>query len=89
MSVRKLIVLTLLMTLIILTACRQSETTPTPAQPQALSYDLGEITILQNHFPADSPFREMPVRLEGVIGVPGGDAMRHQTSANRGASPGR
>lgn len=35
-------------------------------------YDLGETTLLQAHFPEDSHFRNMPVRLLGVIGVPGG-----------------
>jgi hypothetical protein len=62
-----------LVALIMLTACAQSEITPTARPPQILSYDLGEATIVQEHFPPDSPFREMPVRLEGVIGVPGDD----------------
>ena len=38
------------------------------------SYNLGDTTILQDHFPEDSQFRNMPVRLEGVIGVPESDA---------------
>ncbi len=37
---------------------------------QVINYNLGETTIVQEQFPEDSPFRNMPVRLEGVIGVP-------------------
>ncbi len=40
---------------------------------QVNSYNLGETIILQDHFPEDSRFRNMPVRLEGVIGVPESD----------------
>lgn len=38
--------------------------------PQIATYNLGETTITQDHFPEDSQFREMPVRLNGVIGAP-------------------
>lgn len=38
--------------------------------PPAFFYDLGEATIIQERFPEDSRFREMPVRLNGVIAVP-------------------
>ena len=38
--------------------------------PQAVEYNLGETTIVQERFPADSRFRNMPVRLNGVIAVP-------------------
>ena len=44
----------------------ESETFPT----QVTRYNLGEATILQDHFPEDSRFRNMPVQLEGVIGIP-------------------
>jgi hypothetical protein len=49
--------------------------TPKPVEPetysaQVSSYSLGNGIILQEQFPEDSRFREMPVRLEGVIGVP-------------------
>jgi dienelactone hydrolase len=56
--------------------------TPAPAAPQAappaqadslppaVEYDLGETTIVQERFPADSRFRNMPVRLNGLIAVP-------------------
>lgn len=37
------------------------------------NYNLGETTITQDHFPEDSRFRNMPVRLEGFIGVPESD----------------
>ena len=36
----------------------------------AVEYDLGETTIIQERFPADSRFRDMPVRLNGVIAAP-------------------
>jgi hypothetical protein len=38
-----------------------------------VNYNLGEATILQDQFPEDNKFRNMPVRLEGVIGVPESD----------------
>jgi dienelactone hydrolase len=47
--------------------------TPTviaPAAPKAVEYNLGEATIIQERFPEDSRFRNMPVRLNGVIAVP-------------------
>ena len=43
---------------------------PPAALPAAVEYDLGEATIVQERFPADSRFRNMPVRLNGVIAVP-------------------
>jgi dienelactone hydrolase len=39
-------------------------------------YNLGETAIVQSVFPESSRFRHMPVRLEGVIAVPEGQA-RH------------
>jgi dienelactone hydrolase len=41
--------------------------------PIAVEYNLGETTITQSMFPEDSRFRNMPVRLNGIIAVPGGD----------------
>lgn len=38
--------------------------------PPASFYDLGPATIIQSHFPADSPFHNMPVQLNGVIAAP-------------------
>jgi len=38
--------------------------------PASVVYNLGETTIIQAGFPEDSRFREMPVRLEGVMAVP-------------------
>ena len=50
---------------------------PTEPAPQAqavgvqvVEYDLGEATIVQPQFPEDSRFRQMPVRLTGVLAVP-------------------
>ena len=39
---------------------------PQTFTPQLTTYNLGESTILQDQFPEDSRFREMPVRLEGA-----------------------
>lgn len=39
----------------------------------AVEYNLGETTIVQSHFPEDSRFHDMPVRLNGVIAAPVGD----------------
>lgn len=41
-----------------------------PALPEATVFDLGETTIIQANFPEDSRFREMPVRLNGLMSVP-------------------
>ncbi len=38
-----------------------------------MEYNLGETTITQSMFPEDSRFRNMPVRLNGLIAVPDGD----------------
>ena len=40
------------------------------ASPVAVEYNLGETTITQARFPEDSRFRNMPVRLNGVIAIP-------------------
>ena len=42
------------------------------AQSSVESYDLGEVTIVQQSAAPDSRFREMPVALRGVLGVPDG-----------------
>ncbi len=54
------------------------EATPAPiatpaSLPPALEYNLGDATLVQERFPEDSRFRNMPVRLNGVIAVPEGD----------------
>ncbi len=38
-----------------------------------MEYSLGDATLVQERFPEDSRFRNMPVRLNGVIAVPEGD----------------
>jgi len=38
--------------------------------PAAVEYNLGETTITQSMFPEDSRFRNMPVRLNGIIAAP-------------------
>ena len=40
--------------------------------PPAVEYNLGEATIIQERFPEDSRFRNMPVRLNGLVAVPPG-----------------
>jgi hypothetical protein len=40
--------------------------------PPASEYDLGEAIIVQERFPEESRFRNMPVRLNGLIAVPSG-----------------
>ena len=42
-----------------------------PSLPAAVEYNLGEATIVQERFPEDDRFRDMPVRLNGVIAAPG------------------
>ncbi len=44
--------------------------TLTSTIPPAVEYTLGDATITQSIFPEDSRFRNMPVRLNGVISVP-------------------
>ena len=41
-----------------------------PPLPAGVFYDLGEAIITQERFPEDSRFRQMPVRLNGVMAVP-------------------
>ena len=41
-----------------------------PSLPAAVEYDLGEATVVQERFPEGDSFRNMPVRLNGVIAVP-------------------
>lgn len=48
-------------------------TEPAGQFPNAVEYSLGEVTITQDRFPADNVFREMPVRLNGLIAVPAGE----------------
>ena len=81
----KKLTLYLLFTLLILlpTACALPMPAPLPTPvvlesdlaemgdlPPAVEYDLGEATVIQERFPTDSRFRNMPVRLNGLIAVP-------------------
>jgi hypothetical protein len=40
--------------------------------PAVVDYNLGEAIILQERFPEESRFRNMPVRLNGIIAAPAG-----------------
>lgn len=51
-------------------AAQPSATSLPDASPAAVEYNLGEATIVQQSFPEDSRFRNMPVRLNGVIAAP-------------------
>ncbi len=60
-----------------------------PASPKAVEYNLGETTITQARFPEDSRFRNMPVRLNGVIAAPSeGDGPFPVVMIIHGAHPG-
>jgi hypothetical protein len=41
--------------------------------PVVVEYNLGETTITQSMFPEDSRFRNMPIRLNGIIAAPEGE----------------
>lgn len=41
--------------------------------PTAISYNLGEATIIQDQFSPDARFHNMPVTLQGVLAVPAGE----------------
>ena len=56
-----------------LTTQPPEEINPTSSLPAAVEYNLGDTTITQSMFPEDSRFRNMPVRLNGIIAVPDGD----------------
>jgi hypothetical protein len=43
---------------------------PAADPPAVVGYDLGEITVLHSRFPEDSRFRNMAVRLNGLIAAP-------------------
>ncbi len=51
-------------------AAAPTEPSQPAAAPAAVEYNLGETTIVQQGFPEDSRFRNMPVRLNGVIAAP-------------------
>jgi dienelactone hydrolase len=59
-----------------------------PRAPQAVEYNLGEATIIQERFPEDSRFRNMPVRLNGVIAVPKDDGPHPVVVVIHGTHPG-
>jgi hypothetical protein len=55
-------------------ATGQANTTVEPESlPVVMEYNLGETTITQSMFPEDSRFRNMPVRLNGIIAAPSGE----------------
>jgi dienelactone hydrolase len=43
---------------------------PSPVAVESTEYDLGEATIIQQQFEEGSRFRDMPVRLNGLIAAP-------------------
>lgn len=56
--------------------------------PPAVEYNLGDAVIIQDRFPADSRFREMPVRLNGVIAAPTTDRPAPVVLILHGTHPG-
>lgn len=56
--------------------------------PPAVFYDLGETTVIQDWFAEDSRFRNMPVRLNGVMAVPAGDGPYPVVVILHGTHPG-
>lgn len=56
--------------------------------PQTAEYNLGEATIIQERFPEDSNFRNMPVRLNGVIAAPASDGPYPVVVILHGTHPG-
>ncbi len=56
--------------------------------PASFEYDLGEATIVQSGFAEDSRFRNMPVRLNGVIAAPVTDGRHPVVLILHGAHPG-
>ena len=53
-------------------AAAQPVEAPTLATP-VTSYDLGDVTIVQQAYGPGSRFRDMPVRLQGILATPSGE----------------
>jgi dienelactone hydrolase len=56
--------------------------------PPAVFYDLGETTLVQDNFAADSRFRNMPARLNGVMATPTGEGSFPVVLVLHGTHPG-
>ena len=63
-------------------------TEPAAELPLAVTYDLGDATVVQANFPEDSRFRNMPVRLNGVIAAPAGEGPYPVVVILHGTHPG-
>ena len=79
MKLQRIPCLFVLLVAILLAACSAPlppvVVTSTPADESgdlrpAVEYNLGDATVLQERFPEDSRFRNMPVRLNGLIAAP-------------------
>ncbi len=55
---------------VIVSPAAQATAAAPQAAPRAVEYNLGEATIVQERFPEGNRFRDMPVRLNGVIAAP-------------------
>lgn len=62
--------------------------TATADLPPAVEYNLGEATVVQANFPEGNRFRDMPVRLNGVIAVPPADGPHPVVVILHGTHPG-
>ncbi len=63
-------------------------TEPAAEPPPAVTYDLGDATVVQANFPEDSRFRNMPVQLNGVIAAPAGEGPYPVVIILHGTHPG-
>ena len=63
-------------------------TEPAAELPLAVTYDLGDATVVQANFPEDNRFRNMPVRLNGVIAAPAGEGPYPVVVILHGTHPG-
>ncbi len=56
--------------------------------PPSVFYDLGEATLIQDNFPEESRFRNMPAQLNGVMAVPAGEGPYPVVLILHGTHPG-
>jgi dienelactone hydrolase len=81
-AVRQAVVLALSLSLI-LAGCalpplpRSTPSTMSASQPPAVAYNLGDAVLVQSQFPEGNRFRNMPVRLNGLIAAPAGQGGPH------------
>jgi dienelactone hydrolase len=95
---RRRAALALLLLPALLVGCTSTGDDPPQASPPAsvapvepiepVEYDLGPATLVAEQLPADSRFREMPVRLNGLIATPEGEGPFPVVMVIHGTHPG-